>query len=104
VTPSQLADRLYRNARIGWTALCVWLRYKTPLWWDRLLGRDPDLRDMNAIHQRNADQIFRRGSMCGMPRRCQVVGTRPTSFLRSTSKASQRHDRLPPRASSDRRW
>ena len=53
---ARLAERTYRSARIGWTALCVWLRYKSPQWWDRLLRRDPALRDMARVHQRNADQ------------------------------------------------
>ena len=51
-------ERIYRSGRIGWTAVCVWLRYKSPQWWDRLRPRDPKARDMSAIHQRNADQIF----------------------------------------------
>jgi len=100
VTPRQLVDRLYRNARIGWTALCVWLRYKTPQWWDRLHGRDPDARDMSAIHQRNADQIFATAvGMRGMlVKMCQVIGTRsdifPAPYVRTLSQC---HDRLPPR-------
>jgi predicted unusual protein kinase regulating ubiquinone biosynthesis (AarF/ABC1/UbiB family) len=96
----RIAERLYRNARIGWTALCVWLRYKTPQWWDQLLRRDPALRDMNAIHQRNADQIFNTAvSMRGMlVKMCQVVGTRSDIFPPQYVKTlSQCHDRLPPR-------
>ena len=53
-----LAERAYRSSRIGYTAVSVWLRYKVPAWWDRLRGVDPDLRDMTAIHERNAEQIF----------------------------------------------
>jgi len=97
---SRIAERLYRNARIGWTASCVWLRYKTPQWWDRLLRRDPAGRDMNAIHQRNADQIFNTAvSMRGMlVKMCQVVGTRSDIFPPQYVKTlSQCHDRLPPR-------
>jgi len=96
----RLAERLYRNARIGWTALCVWLRYKTPLWWDQLLRRDPAQRDMKSIHQRNADQIFNAAvSMRGMlVKMCQVVGTRSDMFPPQYVKTlSQCHDRLPPR-------
>jgi predicted unusual protein kinase regulating ubiquinone biosynthesis (AarF/ABC1/UbiB family) len=96
----RLAERLYRNARIGWTALCVWLRYKTPLWWDALLRREPGNRDMAAIHQRNADQIFNTAvSMRGMlVKMCQVVGTRSDIFPPQYVKTlSQCHDRLPAR-------
>jgi predicted unusual protein kinase regulating ubiquinone biosynthesis (AarF/ABC1/UbiB family) len=96
----RLGERLYRNVRIGWTALCVWLRYKTPLWWDALLRRDPALRDMAAIHQRNADQIFNTAvSMRGMlVKMCQVVGTRSDIFPPQYVKTlSQCHDRLPAR-------
>ena len=96
----RIAERLYRNARIGWTALCVWLRYKTPQWWDRLLRRDPAQRDMAAIHQRNADQIFDTAvSMRGMlVKMCQVVGTRSDVFPPQYVKTlSQCHDRLPAR-------
>jgi len=96
----RIAERLYRNGRIGWTALCVWLRYKTPLWWDQLLRRDPGQRDMKAIHQRNADQIFNAAvSMRGMlVKMCQVVGTRSDMFPPQYVKTlSQCHDRLPPR-------
>ena len=96
----RIAERLYRNARIGWTALCVWLRYKTPQWWDRLLRRDPERRDMTAIHQRNADQIFQTAvTMRGMlVKMCQVVGTRSDMFPPQYVKTlSQCHDRLPPR-------
>jgi len=97
---ARIAERLYRNARIGWTAVCVWLRYKTPQWWDRLLRRDPAQRDMNAIHQRNADQIFNTAvSMRGMlVKMCQVVGTRSDIFPPQYVKTlSQCHDRLPQR-------
>jgi predicted unusual protein kinase regulating ubiquinone biosynthesis (AarF/ABC1/UbiB family) len=100
VTPRQLAERLYRNARIGWTAGCVWLRYKSPQWWDRALGRDPEQRDFAAIHQRNADQIFRTAvTMRGMlVKMCQVIGTRSDIFPAQYVKTlSQCHDRLPPR-------
>ncbi len=96
----RIAERLYRNARIGWTALCVWLRYKTPQWWDRLLRRDPAQRDMTGIHQRNADQIFNTAvSMRGMlVKMCQVVGTRSDIFPPQYVKTlSQCHDRLPQR-------
>ncbi len=97
---ARIAERLYRNGRIGWTALCVWLRYKTPQWWDRLRRRDPAQRDMNAIHQRNADQIFNTAvSMRGMlVKMCQVVGTRSDVFPPQYVKTlSQCHDRLPQR-------
>jgi predicted unusual protein kinase regulating ubiquinone biosynthesis (AarF/ABC1/UbiB family) len=98
---ARIAERLYRNVRIGWTASCVWLRYKTPQWWDRLLRRDPAQRDMTAIHQRNADQIFNAAvSMRGMlVKMCQVVGTRSDIFPPQYVKTlSQCHDRLPQRA------
>jgi len=100
VSATRIFERLYRNVRIGWTALCVWLRYKTPLWWDRLIGRDPDARDMTAIHQRNADQIFATAvGMRGMlVKMCQVIGTRSDIFPAPYVKTlSQCHDRLPPR-------
>jgi predicted unusual protein kinase regulating ubiquinone biosynthesis (AarF/ABC1/UbiB family) len=96
----RLVERGYRSARIGWTALCVWLRYKTPQWWDRLLRRDPAARDMAAIHQRNADQIFNTAvTMRGMlVKMCQVIGTRSDVFPPQYVKTlSQCHDRLPPR-------
>ena len=96
----RIVERVYRSGRIGWTALCVWLRYKTPRWWDRLLRRDPDARDMAAIHQRNADQIFHTAvAMRGMlVKMCQVIGTRSDVFPPQYVKMlSQCHDRLPPR-------
>ncbi len=96
----RIAERLYRNARIGWTAVCVWLRYKAPQWWDRVRGRDPAQRDMAPIHQRNADQIFHTAvTMRGMlVKMCQVVGTRSDMFPPQYVKTlSQCHDRLPPR-------
>ena len=95
-----LARLPYRNARIGWTALCVWLRYQTPRWWDRRLGRDPAARDMHDVHQRNANQIFDtavtlRGMLVKM---CQVIGTRSDMFPPEYVKTlSQCHDKLPPR-------
>jgi len=96
----RLIERLYRNVRIGWTAACVWLRYKSPQWWDRLRGRDPQARDFAAIHQRNADQIFATAvTMRGMlVKMCQVIGTRSDIFPPQYVKTlSQCHDRLPPR-------
>jgi predicted unusual protein kinase regulating ubiquinone biosynthesis (AarF/ABC1/UbiB family) len=96
----RLFERLYRSVRIGFTALCVWLRYKTPLWWDRLARRDAGARDMSAIHQRNADQIFNTAvSMRGMlVKMCQVIGTRSDVFPPQYVKTlSQCHDRLPAR-------
>jgi len=96
----RLFERAYRSVRIGWTALNVWLRYQMPRWWDRLLRRDPGQRDMAAIHQRNADQIFRTAvAMRGMlVKMCQVIGTRSDVFPPQYVKTlSQCHDRLPPR-------
>jgi ubiquinone biosynthesis protein len=93
-------ERGWRAARIGYTALCVWLREKVPLWWDRARGRDPAARDYSAIHLRNAQQIFRtatalRGLLLKV---CQVVGTRsdvfPPEYVRTLSRAQ---DRVPPR-------
>ncbi len=60
----------------------------------------PRARDMTAIHQRNADQIFNAAvSMRGMlVKMCQVVGTRSDIFPPQYVKTlSQCHDRLPPR-------
>jgi predicted unusual protein kinase regulating ubiquinone biosynthesis (AarF/ABC1/UbiB family) len=100
VKARQLVELPYRNVRIGFTALCVWLRYYAPRWWDRRRGRDPDARDMHAVHQRNADQIFNtavtlRGMLVKM---CQVIGTRSDMFPPEYVKTlSQCHDRLPPR-------
>ncbi len=96
----RLWDRGYRGTLIGWTALCVWLRYKLPIWRDQLLGRNPALRDASAIHQRNADQIFNlavnlRGMLVKM---CQIIGTRsdvfPPQYVQTLAKCQ---DRLPPR-------
>ena len=93
-------ERPYRNLRIGWTALCVWLRYQAPRWWDRRRGRDPDARDFSRVHQRNANHIFHtavtlRGMLVKM---CQVIGTRSDMFPAQYVKTlSQCHDRLPPR-------
>ncbi len=93
-----LLERGYRAARIAWVAVSVYLRYKLPRWWDRLLRREP--RDLTEVHQRNAEQIFRtavrlKGLLIKM---CQVIGTRsdvfPPPYLKTLSKA---HDRLPPR-------
>ena len=98
---AHVPERIYRSAIIGWTALCVWLRYKAPQWWDRLLRRDANARDMDRIHQRNADQIFAlavrmRGMLVKM---CQIIGTRsdvfPPQYVQTLAKCQ---DRLPPRA------
>jgi predicted unusual protein kinase regulating ubiquinone biosynthesis (AarF/ABC1/UbiB family) len=95
-----IPNRIWRSGRIGYTAACVWLRYKLPHWWDRACGRDPDARDLTAIHERNAEQIFEtsvrlRGLLIKM---CQVIGTRsdffPPPYVRTLSKAQ---DRVPPR-------
>ena len=70
------------------------------MWWDRLLRRDPARRDMAAIHQRNADQIFNTAvTMRGMlVKMCQVIGTRSDVFPPQYVKTlSQCHDRLPAR-------
>ncbi len=93
-------ERIYRASRIGYTAVCVWLRYKLPRWFDQLHGKDPEARDASNIHQRNANQIFNtavhlRGMLIKM---CQVIGTRsdvfPPEYVKTLSKC---HDRLPPR-------
>ena len=78
----KLLESFYRANRIGYTAICVWLRYKMPKWYDQLRGVDPDDRDMSRIHQRNADQIFNAAvSMRGMLiKMCQVIGTRSDVF------------------------
>jgi len=92
--------RPYRSGRIGFTALSVWLRYKTPKWIDAWRGLDPDARDMSPIHQRNADQIFATAvSLRGMLiKMCQIVGTRsdvfPPEYVKTLSEC---HDRMPPR-------
>lgn len=94
-------NRIWRSAQIGYTAACVWLRYKLPRWWDRARGRDPEARDLGAIHERNAEQIFAtsvrlRGLLIKM---CQVIGTRsdffPPPYVRTLSKAQ---DQVPPRS------
>ncbi len=93
-------ERAVRTSRIGFTALCVWLREKIPTWWDKSLGRDPAKRDYSRIHQRNADQIFRTASRLRglLLKVCQVVGTRsdvfPPEYVKTLSRAQ---DRVPPR-------
>ena len=56
---ASLAERAYRSTQISWTGLRVWLHYQTLSWWDKLFGRAPDARDLHAVHQKNADLIFR---------------------------------------------
>ena len=75
----KLLNRLQRASRIGYTALCVWLRYKAPQWWDRLRGNDPDARDMRGIHQRHAQHTFE-----NMDPNCPFVhgGTRYCEFAK----------------------
>ena len=77
-----VANRVWRSSRIGYTAGCVWLRYKLPRWWDRALRRDLDARDLTRIHERNAEQIFATAvSMRGLLiKMCQVIGTRSDFF------------------------
>jgi len=93
-------ERALRASRIGYTALCVWLREKIPSWWDRALGRDPGARSYSKIHQRNANQIYRTAtSLRGLLLKvCQVVGTRsdvfPPEYVRTLQRAQ---DRVPPR-------
>ncbi len=99
--PRKALERFTRASRIGYTALCVWVRVQIPTRWDKLRGRDPGARDWSGIHQRNAEQIFRtamrlRGLLIKV---CQVAGTRsdvfPPQYVRTLSKAQ---DRVPPRA------
>ena len=96
----RVAERVVRSALIGYAAGSVWLRYKGPSWLDRIARRDPKARDLSAIHQKNADQIYRtatrlRGLLIKM---CQVIGTRSDVFPPAYVKTlSQAHDRLPPR-------
>jgi predicted unusual protein kinase regulating ubiquinone biosynthesis (AarF/ABC1/UbiB family) len=101
IRPRKELERGARAARIGYTALCVWLRVQIPTRWDRALGRDPAKRDWSRIHQRNADQIFRtatrlRGLLIKV---CQVAGTRsdvfPPQYVKTLQKAQ---DRVPPRS------
>lgn len=96
----KIIDRVYRSSRIAFTAICVWLRYKIPKWYDQLRGNNPDDRNMSGIHQRSAEQVFNTAvSMRGMLiKMCQVVGTRSDVFPPQYVKTlSQCHDRLPPR-------
>ncbi len=101
ILPRKAFERVSRASRIGYTALCVWLRVQIPTRWDRLLRRDPGARSWSRIHQRNADQIFRtatelRGLLIKV---CQVAGTRsdvfPPEYVRTLQKAQ---DRVPPRS------
>jgi predicted unusual protein kinase regulating ubiquinone biosynthesis (AarF/ABC1/UbiB family) len=93
-------ERFSRASRIGYTALCVWLRVQIPTRWDRALGRDPGARSWSHIHQRNADQIFRTATQLRglLIKVCQVAGTRsdvfPPEYVRTLQKAQ---DRVPPR-------
>jgi predicted unusual protein kinase regulating ubiquinone biosynthesis (AarF/ABC1/UbiB family) len=98
--PGKPIERLWRASNIGHTAARVWLRYKVPRWYDRMVGNDPSQRDYSESHQRSADQIFEtatrlRGLLIKM---CQVIGTRsdvfPPAYVRTLSKAQ---DALPPR-------
>ena len=100
IRPRDELERATRGARIGYTALCVWLRVQIPTWWDRARGRDPAKRDWSRVHQRNAEQIFRtatrlRGLLIKV---CQVAGTRsdvfPPQYVRTLQQAQ---DRVPPR-------
>ncbi|MEX2208878.1 MAG: AarF/UbiB family protein [Myxococcota bacterium] len=100
ILPRKAFERISRASRIGYTALCVWLRVQVPTRWDRLLRRDPAARSWSGIHQRNADQIFRtatrlRGLLIKV---CQVAGTRsdvfPPEYVRTLQQAQ---DRVPPR-------
>ena len=91
---------LYRRIRIGWTALCVWLRYKLLMWWNQARGRDPDPAALHRMHQRNADHIFNTAvSLRGMlVKMCQVIGTRSDIFPREyVDTLAKCQDRLPPR-------
>ena len=94
-------ERAVRSMRIGYTALCVWLRVQIPTRFDLLLRRDPKARDWSRVHQRNADQIFRtavrlRGLLIKV---CQAAGTRsdvfPPQYVRTLQQAQ---DRVPPRS------
>lgn len=100
IHPRRELERGVRATRIGYTALCVWLRVQIPTRWDRALRRDPKARDWSRIHQRNADQIFRtatrlRGLLIKV---CQVAGTRSDVFPPQYVKTLQQaQDRVPPR-------
>jgi predicted unusual protein kinase regulating ubiquinone biosynthesis (AarF/ABC1/UbiB family) len=100
VRPAHVAERALRSARIGYTAARVYGRYKLAALGDRLRGLDPEARDLDPIHQRNADELFElavrlKGLLIKF---CQVIGTRsdvfPKPYVRTLSKAQ---DRVPPR-------
>ncbi|MCZ6889093.1 MAG: AarF/UbiB family protein [Gammaproteobacteria bacterium] len=99
-----LRERLYRSSRIAFTALVVWLRYLLADWWARVRRVDPEARNLDSIHQRNADLIYQtavtlRGMLVKM---CQIIGTRSDVFPRQyVETLSQCQDRLPPRNIDD---
>ncbi|MEE8558124.1 MAG: AarF/UbiB family protein, partial [Myxococcota bacterium] len=99
-----LIERGDRASRISWLAALVYLRYKLPATFDRLLSRSD--RDLTDVHQRNADQIFETATRLKglLIKMCQVIGTRsdvfPPPYVRTLSKAQ---DRLPPRSFDEMR-
>ncbi len=95
----KVATRIRRSARVGRTAVQLWLRYKAPAVGRRLSGREPaSAAIMNRRHERTADQILKLAlSMRGvMIKMCQAVATRadmfPPEFI---EKLKQCHDAVP---------
>lgn len=91
---------LYRSARVGAAALAVYLIYKIPEWWGRLL-RSPKPEDRSATHRRAARVMLNTAlAIRGVTIKfCQVIATRADLFPRPfIDVLKQCHDAVPPRS------
>ena len=96
-----LATRIERTIKVGWTAAVVWSSYKLPSYARKLTGRPPRSdAELSERHEKTALRILAlaldmRGVMIKM---CQALATRsdvfPPEFI---THLKQCHDAVPPK-------
>ncbi|MEE2672284.1 MAG: AarF/UbiB family protein [Myxococcota bacterium] len=95
-----VATRVRRTVRVGWTAAVVWAIYKIPGWGRRLRGVTLTSEQLSPTHERAARLILGlaldlRGVMIKM---CQAVATRSDIFPKEfIEHLKQCHDAVPPK-------
>jgi predicted unusual protein kinase regulating ubiquinone biosynthesis (AarF/ABC1/UbiB family) len=91
--------RAWRALRMAWAAGAIWLLYKAPAAWRRVLGR-PAPEDLGATHRRAARVMLDAAlALRGVTIKfCQVVATRADVFPPPVIETlRQCHDAVPPR-------
>ena len=95
-----VATRVRRTVKVGWTAAVVWSLYKIPSWLRRLRGVTLASAELSPTHERAARRILAlaldlRGVMIKM---CQAVATRSDMFPKEfINQLKQCHDAVPPK-------